>query len=125
MYRHLSVAIAALTLLFVSCKKDENDDSCIMSDFVGSYSCSNKCDGEDPEDVTFSIVEQNGKLILKDDEGEELPIEVNGRNFSIPTIDVIFAQVSGTGTLNGNKLTITQNVSIFGLSTKCTFEGRK
>lgn len=125
MYRNSILMISLIALLFTACKKDENDDSCIQSDFLGSYSGMNQCEGDDAEAVTFTIFEDGGELIMKDNEGQELPIDVNGCTFSIPTIDVIFAKVSGTGTLNGNKLTITQNLSVFGITTKCTFEGTK
>ena len=119
------VILAIALMLISACKKEESNDSCIQTDFIGTYSGTNKCEGEDAEEVSFSIEERGGDLYLSDSEGQEFPIEPNGCTFDIPTIDIIFAKVSGTGKLAGNKLTITQQLSVFGISTTCKFEGTK
>ena len=126
MFKNLFFSLAIGTLLFSSCKKDdENNDSCIQTDFVGTYSGTNECEGQDAESVTFTIVERNGDLYLSDSEDQEYPIETNGCTLEIPSINLIFAEISGTGKLEGNKLTVTQKISVFGVSSSCKFEGNK
>ena len=78
----------ALVLMLSACKKDKDDDSCIRTDFIGTYQGANTCDGESPEDVVFSIREEDGELFMVDDEQEEYPLKTDGCNISIPSIDL-------------------------------------
>lgn len=125
MFKNLFFGLAVGTLLLSSCKKDdENNDSCIQTDFIGTYTGTNSCEGQDAESVTFTIIERGGDLYLSDSD-QEYAIQTNGCTLEIPSINLIFAEVSGTGKLEGNKLTVTQNISVFGISTSCKFEGTR
>lgn len=103
-------------MLFSSSKKDDkNNDSCLATDFVGTYTGTNQCEGQDAESMTFTIVERKGDLYLSDSEDQESPI-TNGCTLKIASINLIIAEVCGTGKLEGNKLTVTQKISVFGIS---------
>jgi len=64
MNRNLFFSLAIGVLILSACKKEERNDGCIQTDFIGTYTGTNKCDGEDPEDVTFSNVEMDGDLFF-------------------------------------------------------------
>ena len=111
--------------LYFSCGKDDASGSCTNSDFIGTYAGDSACDGDPSSAEEVTILEKSGKLYFVDSDGEEYPMTVNGCKFTIPVIDVIFASVSGSGTLNGKELSSSFTISAFGQSSACTFKGTK
>lgn len=119
------ILFSFFVLAFFSCGKDDNGGSCSSADFVGTYTGTASCDGETPTTEDVKIEERSGKLYFIDSDGEEYPMTVNGCNFTIPVIDVVFAKVSGSGSLNGKELSSSFEISVIGLASKCTFKGTK
>ncbi len=113
-----------LLMLFVlvSCGKDDNEQ------FVGVYTGTSLCDGEDeayPTIITITAVDKSAeKVIVKidsDGESESLNGTVSGDKLTIPkqVIDVN-DEISGEGSLKDKTLTIA-----FIVDGNCTFTGSK
>ena len=97
--------------------------------FVGTYNGNLTCDGASPSADAYSviagtsplaiIINQNGTATL-------LAASVSNMNISIPSQDISGATFSGSGTLNGNNITL--NITFddnAGNISHCTFTGTK
>ena len=126
MKRMLLLSVLFLTLL--SCGKDEEDGgggSCTNADLIGTYSGNAECDGDTPTAADVMIVDRSGKLFYIDSDGQEYAMTVDGCKFTIPKVDIIFASVSGSGTLNGKELSTSFVVDLIGIKSTCKFKGTK
>ncbi|MCB0648421.1 MAG: hypothetical protein KDC49_17240 [Saprospiraceae bacterium] len=110
-------------LAMFSCKKDE--DTCAASDFVGVYSGTFTCPGEDDQTSMFELKLDGGKLVLEDDEGEQYNLQQDDCDFTIPIVNFGLGSYNGKGNLNGNELTLEITVSALGETQTCTFKGSK
>ncbi len=108
-----------LGLLLISC----GGNDCTSSDFIGSYLGTIFCSDNESEDISVLITEGNNDSIVMDIDGESYDIEVDGCNLIIPESSFEFlglvTTVSGEGELDGNILSITQNVTAFGITETC------
>ena len=111
-------------LLFCFILASCGGDSCSEADFVGSWSGTIACNTEPTEDIEIVITEGSGGNINLEIDGETQPVEVNGCSLNIPetTIDFFGTPIitSASGSLDGDALTIVQNLSALGLEETCT-----
>ncbi len=148
-FSNLIVLIFFCSVLFISsgCKKDpvrgctdhqaenydpkaeESDDSCIYArdKFLGVYQVTQTCD---TYDVTYSItIEESSNnvdvAVISGFNGfYPLPITIDGSNFSFNTT-LNTEHYNGTGTLNGNHLTMFYTEQSGTYSEQCSISGIK
>ncbi len=100
-------------------------DSCTEADYVGTWNGTIACTGEPEEDVVVVITEgsTDGFINLAFD-GDVTSVEVDGCNLDIPETSFDFFGImittSGSGSLDGNTLSIVQNISAAGEQETCT-----
>jgi hypothetical protein len=123
MMKNIALPLATMLLLFTSlalgCKKDKELD---REKFLATYAVVENCpsSGTDNYDITItaSAASDNGIIIsgFYGVPGLSITATVSGSSMTIPQQTVTFqgvaVNVSGSGTINGNSLTITYSLTI-------------
>ena len=125
-YLNLSLILFAVMATLTGC--DDDEDSIDRSQFVGTYSVAENCDGQtDAYTMTVSTSSSDDNGILIDnlfDVGGEITATVSGSNITIPQQTVDGVAYNGSGSISGNVLTINFNVE-FLFSFSCTATATK
>ncbi|NNE13976.1 MAG: hypothetical protein HKN51_03315 [Saprospiraceae bacterium] len=118
-----------LSFLMLSVMSCGTDSDCVKDDFLGSYTGTSKCTGEDEMSVNAEVTEASGNSVAINIDGEVAELRIDGCNVEIPetTIDFLGNPVTsfGEGELNGNTLTINQTINFIGVTTNCNVTLRK
>jgi hypothetical protein len=108
-----------ITVLFTSCKKDEEQTDS-RAQFVGSYNSTLTIkvpallwDQSYPHTYTFEKSADDGKLIVTDDAGGIMTANVSGNTYTYDNKTIIgneggvaiSVEITGSGSISGNKIT--------------------
>lgn len=109
------IALVLISLVFTSCKKDDETDP--RDQFIGSYSTTMviNVSGIDYYDTytgtnEISKSSESGRIIITDDNGTEFYAKVTGNNYVYDKFtntisldgETFTEELTGTGTINGN-----------------------
>lgn len=122
--KHTFLFLLFTLLTLAACKKDNVGSGCSLDDFVGTYTGTEDCDGSE-EAATFTINKAGNSLTLTDNDGNNYELEVDDCSFEIPEVNLIIAEYSGDGFINGDNLTVNLKASALGFTSNCRFEGSK
>ena len=122
--KHCLIAILFFTA-FISCSSDPMDSTpeCTPEDYVGNYSGTLNC-GLVQQNVNAVVTVATPNTINIIIDGQITTCEVQGCMIIIPEVDIDVSGVpvttTGTGTLDGNTLTLVQTAAASGGAISCT-----
>jgi hypothetical protein len=126
----LSFLFLVLFLAAACGDDDEGMTTCTQADWVGTYTGTISCDGETPEDVTFTILAGSSDGLLLSYETASLstefdqPIPFQACNLSISSTDQGLT-LSLEASRNGDNLTFTETITVGGDASICTITATK
>lgn len=107
----------------ISCSSDPMDKDCTPQDYVGNYSGTLNC-GLVQQNVSAVVTVATPNTINIIIDGEITTCEVQGCMIIIPEVDIdvsgTLVTTTGTGTLDGNTLTLDQTAAASGGAFSCT-----
>ena len=112
----------ALIVAFSACSKDDDNPTCAQSDWVGTYTGTIDCDGT-MENVTLTITASGTDAVIISYETPTLttdydPLTPDGCNISVSgSLGGISSLVEAT--LDGNELTLLEELSGGGITSTC------
>lgn len=112
-------------LISSSCGSDDDEETCMVGDFIGTYVGSETCDGE-TEDITYVVTQGSSedKLIFTDD--FQNVYNVDRKDCSLSGGESVFGiGVDYSGSLVGSDLTFTIESDAFLYTSTCSFQGTK
>ena len=119
----LSFLIIGLLATTAGCKDEDGDsDTCMQSDWVGSYTGTVNCDGQ-TENVTLTITASGTDAIdIEYNTGTATttlgPLTFNNCNIDLSTTDS-GVTISVKATLDGDNLTVMESLSGGGIDSSC------